>query len=320
MRFHKLFLFVFGLALATTAVSAIAADWPERPIRFVVPYSAGGGVDILARLVSAKMSASLKQPIVVENRLGAGGAIAVEHVAKSPADGYTVLFDSLSFVINPILYSVPYDPLRDLQPVAQLVSQTFIIVANPNLPVKNLSDVVKLSKERPRGLNAAIPGAATRLAAELFKLTTNANVTFIPYKGGPPATMSVISGETDLGFMDVPSAAQNVLGGKLTGLAVTAGKRLRLLPDVPTTAEAGLPEYKVDSWLGVFAPAKTPVDVVNRLNREINMALAAPDAIARISQLGAEASNLTVAEFAKIYRSDIELWKDVVMRAKVKIE
>jgi tripartite-type tricarboxylate transporter receptor subunit TctC len=309
-----------ALALCAAAASAVAADWPARPIHLIVPYPAGGGTDIVSRLVGPKLSEAFKQPVVVENKLGAGGAIAVDYVAKSPADGYTVLFDSLSIVINPIISKVPYDPLKDLQPVAQLVSQAFIVVSNPKLAVKNLRDVVKLSNERPNGLNAATPGAATRLAAELFKLTTDAKMTFIPYKGGGPATLSVMSGETDLGFMDVPSVAQNVLGGRLTGLAVTTPKRLSLLPDVPTSAEAGLPEYKVDSWLGVFVPAGTPADIVSRLNREINVALASPDIVARIAQLGAEPSKSTVAEFTRLYRGDIEKWKDVVVRGKVKVE
>lgn len=321
MAFPRISAVASALFLAAGVVStSMAADWPARPIRFVVPYPAGGGTDIVARLVGPKVSDALKQPVVVENRLGAGGAIAVDHVAKSPADGHTVLFDSLSIVINPIISKVLYDPLKDLQPVAQLVSQAFIVVANPKLPAKNLRDVVQLAAQRPNGLNAATPGAATRLAAELFKLTTKANVTFIPYKGGGPATLSVISGETDLGFMDVPSVAQNVLGGKLVGLAVTSGKRLSLLPEVPTSAEAGLPEYKVDSWLGVFVPANTPREIVERLNREINAALASADITARIGQLGAEPSKTSVAEFTKVYRADIERWKDVVVRAGVKVE
>jgi tripartite-type tricarboxylate transporter receptor subunit TctC len=309
-----------GLLLAAGAVSASAADWPTRPVRLIVPYPVGGGTDLVARMVGPKLSEALKQPFVIENRLGANGAIAVDHVAKSPADGYTVLFDSLSIVITPIISKVPYDPVRDLQPVTQLLSQAFVVVSTPKLPVKSLRDVVSYSMNQPNGLNAAVPGAATRLAAELFKLTTNARLTFIPYKGGGPATLSIMSGETDLGFMDVPSVASNVIGGRIRALAVTTERRVKLIPEVPTTAEAGMPEYKVDSWLGVFVPAGTPADIVARLNSEINAALASADLVARITQLGGEPSRTSVAEFSKLYRSEIERWKDVVVRANVKVE
>ena len=317
----KMFNTVLALVLAVGVASAsMAADWPARPIRIVVPYPAGGGSDIVARLVGAQLSTAMKQTVIIENHVGAGGSIGANLVAKAPPDGYTVLVDSMSGAINPVIATVPYDPVRDLLPVAQLVSQAFIVVANPKLPVKNLRDVARLAAERPNGLNAAVPGPATRLAAELFKLNTGAKITFIPYKGGAPATLSVMTGETDLGFIDVPSVAQNLIAGKLHGLAVTTAKRVSLIPDVPTSAEAGLPEYKVDSWLGIFVPAHTPTDIVNRLNKEINAALAAPHVADRIVKLGAEPSQSTAAEFGRLFRSDIERWKDVVVRAQVKIE
>jgi tripartite-type tricarboxylate transporter receptor subunit TctC len=320
MSFRRVIFLLAGVLLAAGAVSAGAADWPTRPVRLIVPYAVGGGTDLVARMVGPKLSESLKQPFVVENRVGANGAIAVEHVVRSPADGYTVLFDSLSNVITPIISKVSYDPARDLQPVTQLLSQAFVVVSTPKLPVKNLRDVVSYSMSQPNGLNAAVPGAATRLAAELFKLTTNAKLTFIPYKGGGPATLSIMSGETDIGFMDVPSVATQITGGRIKALAVTTERRVKLVPDVPTTAEAGMPEYKVDSWLGVFVPTGTPADIVARLNSEINAALASADIAAKIVQLGGEASRTSVAEFTKLHRSEIARWKDVVQRGNVKVE
>jgi len=317
MAFRQVVLFLFALALSA---GAFAADWPARPIHLVVPYPVGGGTDLTARLIGPKLSEALKQPVVVENKLGANGAIAVDAVAKSAPDGYTVLFDSMSFVITPILQKVPYDPVKDLQPVAKHISQAFAVVATPKLQAKSLPDIVRIAASRPNGLNAAVPGAATRLAAELFKLQTGANLTFIPYKGGGPATLAIMSGETDLGFMDVPSVAQNVLAGRMNAVAVTTERRDRLLPDVPTTAEAGMPQYRVDSWLGSFIPAGTPMDIVERYNREINAALAMPDVAAKIAQLGGVPAQSSVAEFTKLVRDEAARWKEVVVRANVKVE
>ncbi|CAN5789069.1 tripartite tricarboxylate transporter substrate binding protein [soil metagenome] len=300
--------------------SASAADWPSRPIHLIVPYPPGGGTDLVARMVGPKLAEALRQPVVIENRVGANGAIAQDYVAKSPADGYTISFDSMSVVITPIISKVPYDPVRDLQPVAQLLSQAFVIVSTPGLPVKNMRDLMKASKDKPGGLNAAAPGASTRLAAELFKLTTNADLTFIPYKGGSQATLAIMSGETDVGFMDVPSVLSSVQSGKMNAVAVTTASRVKLMPDVPTTSEAGLPDYRVDSWIGAFMAANTPPDIVARLNTEINAALRSPDVIAKIQQLGGEASQSSVAEFTKLYRSEIDRWTEVVVRSKVKIE
>jgi tripartite-type tricarboxylate transporter receptor subunit TctC len=313
------FLSALTLALAFMA-PASAAEWPSHPLRLVVPYAPGGGTDLVARMIGPKLAEALKQPVIVENKVGANGAIAVDFVVRAPADGYTVLFDSMSIVITPLIAAVPYDLARDLQPVAKVLSQAFVIVSTPKLPVKSLRELVKYSNERPNGLNVAVPGAATRLAGELFKLTTNARMTFIPYKGGGPAALAVIGGETDLAFMDVPSVAQNVIGGRLNALAVSTDSRVKLLPEVPTTTEAGMPEYKVDSWIGTFVAAGTPPDIVARLNTEINAALAASDVVARISQLGGEPSRSTVGGFNQLYRAEIERWKDVVVRAKVKVE
>jgi tripartite-type tricarboxylate transporter receptor subunit TctC len=321
MKFRRVISSVAALVLALCAASAsAAADWPARPVRIVVPYPAGGGTDIVARMVGVKLSESLKQPVIIENKLGANGAIATDYVVKQPADGYTVLFDAQSAAITPAISKVPYDPARDLQPVAKLITQAFVIVASPKLPVKNLRDVVAHSMTRPEGLNAAVPGSGTYLTGELFKLMSNARMTFIPYKGGAPAALSLMSGETDIGFMDVPSVAGQILSGRIQALAVTTGKRVKMIPDVPTAPEAGMPDFQVEAWLGAFVPANTPAEVVARLNAEINAALASPDIVAKIEQLGGEASKLSVAEFSRYFRAEIERWKDVVVRAKVKVE
>jgi tripartite-type tricarboxylate transporter receptor subunit TctC len=307
------------ILLVCTSISG-AADWPLRPVRIVLATSPGGGTDIVTRMVGAKLSDSLKQQFIIDSKPGAGGGIADEFVAKSTADGYTLLFQSQSISVTPNLSKPLYDALTDFQPMAKLISQAFVIVSTPKLPVKNLREVVSYSMTQPNGLNAAVPGAATHLTGVLFKLVTNARLTLVPYKGGAPGSFAVMSGETDIGFMDIPSVASHINSGKITALAVTTARRVRLLPNVPTAAEAGMPEIEVEGWLGSFTPAKTPSDIVNRLNTEINTALRAPDVGEKIYQIGGEPAQTTVAEFTKFYRGEIAKWKDVVTRAKVKLD
>lgn len=311
---------VMFAVLLSASFAAGAADYPSKPIHFIVPYPPGGGTDVVARLVATKVSEQLRQPVVVENKLGAQGAIATDFVVKSRADGYTVLFDAQSAAITPSISKVPYDPLKDLQPLAKLITQAFVVAATPALPVKGLRDVVRYSNSKPQGLNAAAPGSATYLAGELFKLTTHAKIVFIPYKGGAPATVALMSGESDIGFMDVPSIASQITAGRIRGLAVTTPRRVKLLPDVPTSTEAGLPEFVVEGWLGSFLPAGTPPDIVERLNKSINAALSAPDVVSRIEQIGGEPVRQSSAEFAKYFRAEVERWKDVVVRADVKVQ
>ena len=312
------------LALAVSAITVVnvqAADWPTKPVRFIVPYTAGGGTDIVARMIGARLSNLYNQPFLIENRPGANGTIGGDVVIKAPADGHTVLFESQSIAVTPaIKKELPYDVLRAFQPVAQTVTQAFIIVSTASLPVKNLRDVVALSKTRPGGLNAAVSGSGTFLSAEFFKLATNTPLTVIFYKGGSQAAVALISGEADIGFIDVPSIATQISAGKVNAQAVTTGKRIRLLPDVPTVAEAGVAGYKVEGWLGVFVAAGTPSDIVNRISNEIRASVASPEISARITQLGGEPTPTSAAEFTALVRAEVAQWKDVVARAKIKVE
>ena len=308
------------IVFACTVAASSAADWPVRPVRIVMASTPGGGTDIVARMVGAKLSDALKQQFVIDSRPGAGGIIADDLVAKSAADGYTMLFQSQSISVAPNLSKVTYDASNDFQPVAKLISQAFVIVATSKLPVKNLREVVAYSQSRPEGLNAAVPGAATSLTGGLFKLVTNARLTFVPYKGGAPASFSLLSGETDIGFMDIPSVAAHITSGKVNALAVTTEKRVRMIPNVPTVIEAGMPEIKVEGWLGAFVPARTPANIVNRLNTEIKTALRAPDVTDRIYQIGGEPAQTTIAEFTNFYHAEIARWKDVVKRGNIKLD
>ena len=314
LRISVLFMIVNGLALP-----ARAADWPTRPIRIVVPYAVGGGTDLLARMVGPKISAALKQPVVVENRTGAGGAIGVAAVTQSAPDGYTILFDSPSLVVNPLVSKTPYEA-KDLLPVAQLISQPFIIAAHPKVPAKGLKELVAWSHTQPKGINAGVPGGASALAAEYFKLISNARMDLIPYKGGGAVMAATVAGEVDICFVDVASVASQVAAGKLQGLAVTGKRRLPIVPNVPTSAEAGMPEYAIGLWLGVFLPAGTPMDIAQQLHKQVSAAMLDPTIIERVSQLGGEAAQSSQADFRQFYFAEVERWKDIVVRAKVKVD
>lgn len=307
---------------ATFAASAAAAeDWPSKPVRFVVPYTAGGGTDTVARLIGARLSEIHKQPFIIENRPGGSGAIGGNLVANAPADGYTVLFESQSIAVTPaIKREPPFDVLKTFQPVAQTVTQAFIIVSTASLPVKNLHDLVALSRTRPGGLTAAVSGSGTLLSAEFFKLVGNTPLTIVSYKGGSQAALALVSGESDIGFIDIPSIAAQISAGKVHAHAVTTGKRIRLLPDVPTAAEAGIADFKVEGWLGTFVAAGTPANIVDRISKEIREAVASPEISGKIIQLGGEPTPAGAAEFTVRVRAEIEHWKDVVARGKIELQ
>jgi tripartite-type tricarboxylate transporter receptor subunit TctC len=310
-----------AIAAIFLSASAVAQDWPTKPVRFIVPYTAGGGTDIVARMVGARLAELHKQPFVIENRPGANGSIGGDVVVKAPADGYTVLFESQSIAVTPaIKKEPPFDVLKSFQPVAQTVTQAFIIVSTASLPVKSLRDVVTMSKAKPGGLNAAVSGSGTQLSAEFFKLVAGTPLTIVSYKGGSQAALALVSGEADIGFIDIPSIATQISAGKVNAQAVTTGKRIRLLPDVPTAAEAGLPDYKVEGWLGVFVAAGTPPDTVNRISNAIRTSISSPEISARIIQLGGEPTPTGPAEFTALVRGEIAHWKDVVARGKIKQE
>jgi len=312
----------FCLALTVVLVPAIAcqsarAEFPERPIKIIIPYLPGGGTDIVARLLGPKLTEALKQPVIVENKPGAGGMIAVESMTKAPPDGYTMLIDSPGISMNPSLYrKVLYDP-KALQPVAQVISYPQVIVVNPKVPVRNIKEFIAFAKDKPGQLNVATAGASSQLAGELFRLLANINFTFIPYKGSSPATTSVVSGDTDVMFSDIPSVAQHVNSGRVRLIAVSGDKRSPMMPDAPTAAEAGMPEYVIVFWYGIFVPAGTPADIVVKLNAALNRAVMQPDVVARLTALGVEPVNKSVESFSLFFWEELARWKDVVTRAKV---
>jgi tripartite-type tricarboxylate transporter receptor subunit TctC len=282
-------------ALALVAGLAHAQDYPVKPIRMIVPYPPGGGTDVVARIVNEKLSAELGQPIVIDNKGGAGGSVGTEIASKSPPDGYTILLTLSSHTINPKLYpKLGYDVERDFIPVSLAASIPQILVANPAVPASTVPELIALMKANPGKYNYASVGIGSpaHIAGELLKLKTGVQMTHVPYKGGGPAMTDVIAGQVQLAIVSMPAALQFVKAGRVKAIAVASGKRSASAPDVPTIAETGL-DVVVESWYGVLVPAKTPAPIVARLNAAMVKVLAMPDVKEKLFAQGAEAVSNT---------------------------
>ena len=315
---------VWALALAGCASFAGAQDYPAKPIRFIAPNLPGGPTDILARLIGQKLAESMGQPVVVENRAGAGGNIGTEAAAKSPPDGYTLVTgNNATFGANVSLYKqLGFDPLKDFAPIVLVATQPNILVVHPSLPVTSVKQFITLAKSRPGELNYAGSGmgAAAHLAAELFKSMAGVNIVHIPYKSAGPALVDLIAGQCQLMFATSLSVQPHIKTEKLRALAVTTGKRSRLMPELPTISEAGLPGFEAMTWHGVLTTGGTPPAIVNKLNTEINRILQLPDVRERLGALGAEIIGGTPKEFADHIQREIPKWAKVIKDAGVRLE
>jgi tripartite-type tricarboxylate transporter receptor subunit TctC len=315
-----------GAALALIALAsaggASAQTWPAKPVRIVVPFTPGGGLDIQARLFGKKFYETLGQTFVIENRTGAGGLIGAEAVARAAPDGYTVLFSSASLAVNVSLYKkLAFDPVKDFDPVSWVSSVPLVLVVHPSVPVKNVPELVALAKKRAGQFNASSNGVGTtsHLSIEMLKQYAGVAVTHVPYKGGGPATTAVLSGEVDIAFVPVLSAQPFMKSGKVKVLAVTTAKRSSILPDVPTM-KSFYPEFESDNWYAFFVPAGTPQDIVAKLNAEILKALKAPDVIDYLSHDGADPVGSTPAELAANYRREIVKYAKLIKAANIQPE
>jgi tripartite-type tricarboxylate transporter receptor subunit TctC len=301
--------------LAAVATSAFAQGYPTKPAKVIVPYPPGGPTDIVARVVSQKLSDQMGQQFIVENRPGAGGNIGAEAVAKSPGDGYTLLVATTAHAINPSLFkNLGYNLTKDFAPVSQLTGGPLVIVANPSVPAKNVQELIALAKAKPGTLNYASSGngQSTHLSAELFGTMAGIKMNHIPYKGSAPALTDVMGGQASLMFDTMLSAMPHVKNGKLKAIAVTSAARSPAAPDVPTVAESGLPGYEAIAWNGLLVPASTPADIVAKLNAELKKALDAPDVKDRFSAQGFGAAWNTREAFAKFLQSELDKWAKVV--------
>ena len=318
------------IALATAMSAAIALappaaaqTYPAKPVRIIVPFPPGGGTDLFARAIAQKLGATLGQQFVVDNRSGAGGMIGSDLVAKAAPDGYTLLVTSSStHSINPHLTRKPiYEPIRDFAPVSLIASAPNLLVVHPSLPVRSVKELVAFAKSRPGQLNYASNGTGTlsHLTGELFKLRTGVNLVHVPYKGGPPALLDLVSGQVTSLFTAVPTALGHMRAGRLRALAVTGEKRLAALQDIPAVAET-VTGFESSQWWGLFGPSALPADLVARLNAEVEKIVRDSEVRSRFAAEGADAAGGSPAEFAAFFKADHEKWRKVVTEAGIRPE
>jgi len=310
-----------AVALALTALPALAQKYPSKPIRMIVPYAPGGPTDILARAVAQSMSEAWGQPVIIDNKPGASGNLGTALAAKSPADGYTLATVGISYSVAPALDTkLGYDPLRDLTPVALFASVNNLLVVHPSLPAKSVKELIAFAKSKPGEVTFASggPGGAQHLAGELFNSLAGIHMTHIPYKGSAPGLTALIGGEVVVGFADMLITLPHVKSGKLRALAVTGATRSGLIPELPTVGEAGLKDYAVTAWFGLLAPAATPAEIVNQLNAETVKSLKTAQMKDRLAALGADAAAGSTADFAAFLKSEMAKWAKVVKSAGIR--
>jgi tripartite-type tricarboxylate transporter receptor subunit TctC len=313
----KLMVLVLGLC---AAIAASAQDWPAKPVRFIVPYPPGGGTDVIARIVQSRLSEALGQPVVIENRGGAGGALGTEAAARSAPDGYTFLFTLSSHTINPLLYKLSFDIERDFTPVSLVVSVPQLIASYPGAHIENMRDLVAMAKADPGGLHFASVGNGTpsHIAGELLKLRSFIDIVHVPYKGGGPAVADTLGGQVPLLIVSMPAAMSLVRAGKLHALAVTTARRNAGAPEIPTVAEAlNIPDYEVDSWYAMFAPAKTPAAIVARMQKEIARTIQLPDVKHKLLEQGGDPVGSTPEELDRVVKGELRKWAEVIRDAKI---
>ena len=321
---QTLLVILAALAVMAPAWAQAAIAYPSKPIRLLVGFPPGGSTDILSRQVGVRLAESLGQQVVIDNRAGAAGNLASELVARGNPDGYTLLMATVSsHGINPGLYKkVPYDPVADFAPVTLIASYPLILAVNPAVPVKNVKELIALAKGKPGALRFGSSGNGSpgHLSGEIFKNMAGIDIVHVPYKGGAPSTLAVLSGEVQITFATLPGAMPHIKSGKLNGPAVTTAKRSPALPEVPTIAESGLPGFDISSWAGLMAPAGTPKSVVLMLNAASVKALASPDMRERLAGEGAEPVGNTPEQFAAFVKAELAKWAQAIKQAGAQID
>ena len=312
----------FAAALALAATAAFA-QFPNKPVTIVVGFEPGGGTDTTARILQGPLGEQIGQQVIVENRAGAGGNIAVDHVAKAAPDGYTIVLANVgALAVNPHILKTPYDPLKDLLPISMAAEFANVLVVQPALPIKTVAEYVDYAKKNPAKLTYASSGigGAGHLSGELLKSMAKIDIVHVPYKGGGPAMQGFLGGQVDSFFATPISSISQIRAGKARAVATTGSKRAALMPDVPTIAEAGYAGYEALNWYGFLAPRGTPKDIIERLNREIVKALAAPQAVAALHKTGTEPKSSTPDEVAQYIKREYDTWGKVVKEAGIKAQ
>jgi tripartite-type tricarboxylate transporter receptor subunit TctC len=318
------------IACATAALLAAgwsanlsAQAWPERPVRLIIPLSAGGSADTVGRLIAQKLAERLGQQLVIDNRPGAGSILGTEIAARAPRDGYTLLLAGSSFTSAPSLRrKMPYDPLKDFAPITMATNSPGLVVVHPGLPVRSVRDLIELARAKPGQMNYASPGNGTspHFAGALFNLTAGINLVHVPYKGAGPAIADLIGGQVQVSFASMLSAITHARAGRLRAIAVTGLKRSPALPDLPTVSESGLPGFESGSWQGFFAPAGTPVAVRSRLHREVAAVVHLPETVTQLARDGSEPVGSTPEVFAKFVAGELTKWARVAKEAGMTVQ
>jgi tripartite-type tricarboxylate transporter receptor subunit TctC len=314
-----------GIAFLALGVALpVLADFPDRAIKIVVPYPPGGTTDLLARILAPRLAERLNQPVVVDNRAGAGGVIGSKFVAKSPADGYTLLFGTIAThgILPVLLQPAPYDALKEFAPVTLVANTPNVLLANPAAPIRNVAELLALARAKPGTINfgSTSLGGSPHMSGELLKALAKVDLVHVPYKGGGPMLVDLISGQVQTGFDNLPSSINHIRSGRVRALAVTTSKRWPGAPEIPTLAEAGVPGYEASAWFGLLAPAGTPQPVIDQLQRHVAAILASPEVEKLFLEQGAEPSGNKPAEFAKLISIELQKWAKVVAATGVKLE
>jgi len=311
-------MFAAALLLTLTPL-ALAADYPDRPVRLIIPFPPGGSNDVVGRLVAQQLTAKLGQQVYVDNRGGAGGTIGTEACAAAAPDGYTICVISIAHAVNPALYTLKYDPIKSFTPISIFATGPNVLVVNPTSPIKSVKDLLALAKEKPGELNYASAGVGSfqHLGAELFKLQAKVNLVHVPYKGGGPAMQDVIAGHVKIMFSSLVQTTPFIKSGQLIALGTGVAKRSPVLPDVPTIAEAGVPGYTADNWWGLAAPAGLPKPIADKLYTATQAALKSPELQAAFDREGAATVEMTPAQFADYIKTEIDKWGHVVKEGNI---
>ena len=307
------------MSLLTTA-SGMAQTYPDKPIKIVVPFAPGGAVVSLARIVGAKLQESMKQPVIVENRPGAGGNIAADAVAKSAPDGYTLLLTTVGHAISPSIYKkLAYDPIADFSPITQIISASLLLVVNPKFPAQDLDGLLKIAREKPGALNYGSTGVGNplHLTMEMLKVSAKVDIQMVPFRGDAPLNQALVQGDVEMAVSPLGTAAPQVEAGGLRAIAVTGARRSALMPEVKTIAEQGFPGVSTDSWQGLFAPAKTPAPIVAKIQQEVAKALEDPTVVKRINGFGSEPVGSTPDQFKAFLGAEVEKYARLVKEANV---